>query len=99
MGWLGLVAKHVIENVLITVSRTRYNAVNRKVAGLGYGQIPALGTNLLHRSHHQLLHSCCVGGENLNKTQFYNIPVYYIEYFWIRSWEWAQWGTPLRSFF
>ena len=60
---------------LITISGARYNAVHRKVASLTYGHIPTLGTNLLHCSHHQLLHSCCVGGKHLNRTQYYYIPI------------------------
>ena len=76
VGRLQLVARRKLE-ILITVCGTRYNAVNRKVAGISNGQIPALGSNLLHCSHHQLLYSSCVGRKHLKKTQFYNMPVYY----------------------
>ena len=50
----------------MAVSRIRYNAVDRKVARLSNGWVPILGANLLHRSHHQLLHSSCVGSKYLD---------------------------------
>ena len=52
--------------ILMAVSRTRYNAVDGKVACLSNGWVPILGANPLHRSHHQLLHSSCVGSKHLD---------------------------------